>query len=139
MNGTPPARAAVRDAGGTVRRALLVLALCLPLAGAKCMRQQADVPPWESPVYVVVHNGFGSVVEVSVIGSGSRQRLGAVHPGMSGRFEVPHAMIGRTVEFEAQATIREVARSGPLNLQPGHIVEFDITAQLYNSTATILQ
>ena len=122
-----------------MRRLLLVLALSLPLAGAKCMRHQADVPAWETPVHLVVNNGYGVAVEVYATGSGSTLRLGTVHPGMSGRFEVPHAMIGRVVEFEARATIRDAARSGQMNLQPGHVVRFDITAQLYNSTATIEQ
>jgi len=123
-----------------VRRALLVLALCLPLVGSKCMRHQEDVPPWNAPVRLIVNNNNGSSLEVYVIAAGSTQRLGLVHPGMEGRFEVPHGLIGSgSVEFVAQTTTRETARSGPLHLQPGHIVEFTVTQQLYNSTATILQ
>ena len=122
-----------------MRRVLLLLALCLPLVGSRCFRQASDIPPRETPVSLVVKNDYGIAVEVYAIGSGITQRLGTVHPGMTGRFEVPRATIGGgSVEFEARATIRDVARSGPLNLQPGHVVEFEITRQLTNSTATIL-
>jgi len=122
-----------------VRRALLVLALCLPLAGAKCMRRPSEVPPRDAPVRVIVQNDYGSEVEVYAIGGGTSLRLGLVNPGMEGRFEVPHGMIGTgSVEFEARTSGRNTARSGPLHLQPGHVVEFHVTAQLYNSTANIL-
>lgn len=122
-----------------MRRVLLVLALCLPLVGAKCMRHPEEIPPWETPVRLIVRNDHGAPVEVYVSGNGASQRLGLVNPGFTARFEVPHGFIGAgAVEFEARASAGR-ATSGPLNLQPGHTVEFVVTQQFFNSTATILQ
>jgi hypothetical protein len=120
-----------------VRRLPLLVGLCALLLGAQCFRSPAEVPPWDTPVRVVVRNGYAATVEVYVTGSGINQRLGTVHPGMEGRFEVPHTMVGRGVELLARAASQDDVRSGRLNIQPGHTVLFEITAQLYNSTATI--
>jgi hypothetical protein len=115
----------------------LLLGFAALLLGARCSRPPGGIPAWDTPVYVVVRNGYATAVEVSAVGSGVNQRLGTVHPGMEGRYEVPHTMIGRSVELVARAANQETVRSGRLNLQPGHTVLFEISAQLYNSTATI--
>ncbi len=120
-----------------MRRTLLLLTLSATLLGARCFRSPSEIPPWDTPVRVVVRNGYGATVEIYAVGSGINQRLGSVHPGMEGRFEIPHTMVGRGVELVARAASQDDARSGRLNLQPGHTVLFEITAQLYNSTATI--
>jgi len=118
-----------------------VLALLLPLAGSGCARGGPETPePAASPVRVEVVNNYALAMEVDVVGAGVSHRLGTVHPGMVGHFVVPPGMIGgSSIEFLAHpsANERQVARSGPLLVNPGRVVEFVITPRLFNSTATI--
>jgi hypothetical protein len=91
-------------------------------------------------VRIEVRNKYMLPMEVYAIGGGTKHRLGTVHPGMLSHFVVPHSVLGSgPVEFQAQPTAAagELARSGPLLLSPGAVVDFVIAAQLFNSTATI--
>lgn len=128
-----------------MRRGLWIMVPALLLTTVACGRHQGeddDLPgttPAMSPVTVEVTNNFALPVEVVAVGSNITQRLGTVHPGMVGRFVIPPNMIGNgSVELEARASSTvQVARSGPMLLAPGAIVDFQIGAQLFNSTASI--
>jgi hypothetical protein len=117
----------------------------LLLAGFACAHGRrstaaADAQPVGTAVGVEVTNNYGLPMEVDAVGSGIRRRMGTVHPGMSGHFVLPPAMVGNgLVEFQAHPTVngREVARSGELLLAPGQVVDFVIAPQLFNSTATV--
>jgi hypothetical protein len=126
---------------GHVPRAGWVLVAGLLLTGTACSHHRSEEPqPVGSPVRIEVRNKYGLPMEVYAVGAGTRHRLGIVQPGMLSQFVVPHSVLGSgTVEFQAQpsATAGELARSGPLLLSPGAVVDFVITAQLFNSTATI--
>jgi hypothetical protein len=119
----------------------LVLVAGLLLIGTACSRHRSEEPqPVESPVRLEVHNKYMLPMEVYAVGAGTRHRLGMVHPGMVSQFVVPHSVLGSgSVEFQAQPTAAagELARSGPLLLSPGAVVDFVIAAQLFNSTGTI--
>ena len=117
---------------------LLTLGLML-LAGSSCgrRRQQVRPAPADSPVRIVVTNHYTAPMEVVAVGSNISHRLGIVHPGMVGEFVLPQAMVGGgTVELFA-ADERSRARSGPLLLSPGVVVDFAIRTPLYNSTASV--
>jgi hypothetical protein len=114
----------------------------LLLTTSACARGGGDEPrPVDSPVRVEVANNHALPVEVEAVGSGARQRLGMVHPGMAGHFVVPQNLIGAGgVELQAHPSAsREQFSSGPLLLAPGTIVDFVIAPQLFNSTATLRQ
>ena len=118
--------------------------LMLVLAGVACAHRRSTAAdaqqPSGSPVSVEVINNYGLAMEVEAIGSGIRYRMGTVHPGMSGHFVLPQAMVGNgLVELFAHPTVnaREVARSGQLLLAAGQVVDFVIAPQLFNSTATV--
>jgi len=111
----------------------------LLLAGSGCgrRRQQDGSAPADNPVRVVVTNHYTAPMEVTAVSSNISHRLGIVHPGMVGEFTLPQAMVGGgTIElFAGEGETR--ARSGPLILAPGVIVDFAIRTPLYNSTASV--
>ncbi len=111
---------------------LLAVAACAP-------RQPGEPQPGTNPAYVEVTNNYALPVEVYVVGSSIRHRMGTVHPGMTSHFVVPPTLVGgNTVEFQASpGQSGGLARSGGLLLAPGSVVDFVIGAQLFNSTATI--
>jgi hypothetical protein len=90
------------------------------------------------PAYVEVENQHALPMEVYAFASGITQRLGTVHPGMSGRFTIPPNLIGNgSVRFEARASGGgQPFRSGEILLEPGAVVDFRIATQLFNSTVT---
>jgi hypothetical protein len=90
------------------------------------------------PAYVEVRNQHALPMEVYAFASGITQRLGTVHPGMSGRFTVPQNLIGNgSVRFEARPSGGgQPFRSGEILLEPGSVVDLEIAAQLFNSTVT---
>jgi hypothetical protein len=90
------------------------------------------------PAYVEVRNQHALPMEVYAFASGITQRLGTVHPGMSGRFTIPQNLIGNgSVRFEARPSGGgQPFRSGETLLEPGSVVDFEIAAQLFNSTVT---
>lgn len=116
-----------------------VLVSGLLLAAPACGGGRAPAPTGE-PVRVDVTNNFALPLEVYAVGSSITHRLGIVHPGMTTRFNLPPSMIGNgSVELQARPSApgAQQARSGVLLLDPGDIVTFMITPQLFNSTATI--
>ena len=116
---------------------LLTLGLML-LASSGCSRRQQESPaPAGAPVRIVVTNHYTAPMEVFAVGSNISHRLGIVHPGMAGEFVLPPGMVGSgTVElFAADGECR--ARSGPLLLSPGVVVDFAIRSPLYSSTASV--
>jgi len=119
-------------------RTMLVASLLLN-ASACGPRPPADVVPSSDPVKVEVVNNYALAVEIYVIGSGTTQRLGTVHPGMQGHFRLPPALIGNSsVELQARPTVSaQQFNSGPLLLQAGEIVDFMVASVLFSSTATI--
>jgi hypothetical protein len=90
------------------------------------------------PAYVEVQNQHALPMEVYAFASGITQRLGTVHPGMSGRFTLPQNLIGNgSVQFEARPSGGgKPFRSGEILLEPGSVVDLEIAAQLFNSTVT---
>lgn len=122
------------------------LVLCLILTAPACARggaeKEEDTPaPNDSPVRVEVTNDYALPVDIYAVGSGVNQRLGTVHPGMSGQFPIPQNVVsGGTAELRAEASgARQPFRSGPLILAPGTIIEFRVMPQLFNSTVTLRQ
>jgi hypothetical protein len=118
---------------------LRLLLLTLPA----CRRASDEAPlaadPLVSPVSIEVVNNQPLPVEVFIQGAGIVHRLGTVHPGMSAHFEVPPGMV-RSGSLELQAISSaspQAARSGPLLLSPGAIVDFVVNRPPYSSTSTI--
>jgi hypothetical protein len=126
-----------------VLRRLWMLVPGVLLTAAACARGggEEEPRPIDSPVRVEITNNHALPIEVEAAGSGARQRLGTVHPGMAGHFVVPQNLMGAGgVElFAHPAASREQFSSGPLLLAPGTIVDFVIAPQLFNSTATLRQ
>jgi hypothetical protein len=127
-----------------VRHGSWVLTLLLLLVGSACARGGGgETPePSGSPARVEVTNNYPLALEIFVIGAGTTHRLGSVDPGMVGQFVIPQTMIGGgQLEFQAKppprSPAREQARSGPMLVAPGTIVDFVITPRLFNSTATV--
>lgn len=111
----------------------------LLVAGSGCSRrrQQESSAPAGAPVRIVVTNHYTAPMEIVAVGSNISHRLGIVHPGMVGEFVLPPAIVGGgTVELFA-ADERSRARSGPLLLSPGVVVDFAIRNPLFNSTASV--
>lgn len=117
----------------------------LLLVAAACAHHKADpdtepAPADLPPVRVEVRNKYSLPMEIFVIGGGSNQRLGTVYPGNVTAYVLPQNIVGNgSAELEARPTgnTRDVARSGPLLLAPGAVVDFVIATQLFASTATI--
>ena len=118
----------------------MVLVTGLLLTVAACSHGGTGAPqPDDRPVRVEVTNNYALPMEIYAVGSGATHRLGTVHPGMVGSFVIPPGIIGTgSVELQAHPTaIGQLARSGQILLKPGEVVDFVITPQLFNSTATI--
>ena len=124
-------------------RSLVLLSL-LGVTPAAC-RRASDKPPLpadpiDAPISIMVVNHQPLPVEVFVVGGGVNHRLGTVHPGMRAHFSVPPGMVGSgTLELEAHSADNRPARSGPLLLSPGAIVDFTVVRPPYASTAAIRQ
>jgi hypothetical protein len=124
------------------RRFCIVLVLLL-VAGQACRRgsDETRLPadPVASPVRIEVVNNQPLPVEISIVGAGVNHRLGTVHPGMSAHFDVPAGMVGNgSLELLATSSAsRQAARSGPLLLSPGAVVDFVVARPPFNSTATV--
>jgi hypothetical protein len=126
-----------------MRRGWWVLISGLLLAGSGCGHggtAGAAPQPDANPVRVEVTNNYALPLEIYAVASGINQRLGVVYPGTVGHFNLPPALIGNgSVEFQARPTEpgRQQFRSGPILLAAGETVDFVITPQLFNSTATL--
>jgi len=116
-----------------------VLVPALLLTASACAHSGGgEISPNDSPVSVEVTNEHALPMEVFAVGSGITQRLGTVHPGMSGHFVIPQNLVGNgSVRFEARPSGGgQPFRSGETLLAPGAVVDFMIRAQLFNSTVT---
>ena len=113
--------------------------------GAQCLRKVADgeegeAEPVNSSVSVEVSNQHALPMEIYVLGSGITHRLGTVHPGHDGRFDIPQNLLGSSVRLEARPGDNSRSfQSGELLLAPGSVVEFRVAAQIFSSTATLRQ
>jgi hypothetical protein len=118
-------------------RWLLVTALLW--SAPACSHSGGDQPtPATGSVKVEVNNLNALPMEIYASGSGISHRLGTVHPGMDGHFVVPPTMVGNgSVVFEARPSGGgQPFRSGEILLAPDALIEFNIGAQLFNSTVT---
>ena len=120
-------------------RGLRVLVPGLLLTLCACARSGGgEAAPSAGTVEVSVTNRNALPMEVYASGSGIDHRLGTVHPGMGGHFVIPQNLVGSgSVEFEARPSGGgQPFRSGEVLLAPGSLIEFQIAAQLFNSTVT---
>jgi hypothetical protein len=113
----------------------LLLTACARSGGGEA---KPGIRETEIPAYVEVENQHALPMEVYAFASGITQRLGTVHPGMTGRFTIPQNLIGNgSVRFEVRPSGGgQPFRSGEILLEPGAVVDLEIAAQLFNSTVT---
>ena len=116
---------------------LIVPALLL-IASACTRSGGVDTAPAAGSVEVQVTNRNALPMEVSASGSGINHRMGTVHPGMNGNFVIPQNLVGGgSVQFEARPSGGgRPFLSGGILLAPGSLIQFQIAAQLFNSTVT---
>lgn len=122
-----------------VLRGLRVLVPGLLLTLCACARSGGgEAAPSAGTVEVSVTNRNALPMEVYASGSGINHRMGTVHPGMGGHFVIPQNLVGSgSVQFEARPSGGgQPFRSGEILLGPGSLIEFQIAAQLFNSTVT---
>ena len=124
-------------------RGLRLLVPALILSAAACSHSgggeaKPEIRETGITAYVEAQNQHALPMEVYAFASGITQRLGTVHPGMSGRFTIPQNLIGNgSVRFEARPSGGgQPFRSGEILLEPGSVVDFEIAAQVFNSTVT---
>jgi hypothetical protein len=120
-------------------RRLGMLVPTLLLTASACARSSGgETAPAAGSVEVAVTNHNALPMEVSVSGSGINHRMGTVHPGMGGHFVIPQNLVGGgSVQFEARPSGGgQPFRSGEVLLAPGSLIQFQIAAQLFNSTVT---
>lgn len=119
---------------------LLTLMSGLLIAAAGCSHKSSEgVEPKPPPAVVEVTNHYALTVEVYVLGGGSSQRLGVVNPGLVSRFQIPYVVLASGgVVFQAGPNISaQMYNSGELFIHPGSVVDLEVAAVLFNSTATI--
>jgi hypothetical protein len=116
----------------------------LALAGSACAFGRGAAGDFRGPldpggaIELNVTNSSGGTMEVFAAGPGTLYRIGTVHPGLSARFVVRPAMIvNGPVEFVARAGNGPLARSGRILLEPGDVVDFDLTPSPVTSAATV--
>jgi hypothetical protein len=97
----------------------------------------ADDP--HAPVQIHVTNNHGYPVEIYAAGQGTSYRIGTVLPGQAGKFNLRPGMIGHgPIELIARGSPgAQPARSGGMMLNPGDIIDFDVSPQMLNSMANI--
>ena len=116
---------------------VLIPTLLLVLA---CARSGGEAAPTSGSgrVELEVTNGNALPMQVYASGSGITHRVGTVHPGMEAHFVIPQNLVGSgAVQFEARPSGGgQPFRSGEILLAPGTLIQFEIAAQLFNSTVT---
>ena len=120
-------------------RALRFVVPALLLTASACARSSGgETAPAAGSVEVAVANRNALPMEVYASGSGINHRMGTVYPGMSGHFVIPQNLVGSgSVLFEARPSGGgQPFRSGEVLLAAGSLIEFQIAAQLFNSTVT---
>jgi hypothetical protein len=111
----------------------------LLLTASACSHSGAgQAAPSAGSVEVQVTNQNALPMEVYASGSGIRHRMGTVNPGMDSHFVIPQNLVGGgAVQFEARPSGGgQSFRSGDVLLAPGSLIQFQIGAQLFNSTVT---
>ena len=121
----------LRGLGVLVPGLLLTIGACARAGGG-------EAAPSAGTVEVSVTNRNALPMEVYASGSGINHRMGTVHPGMGGHFVIPQNLVGSgSVQFEARPSGGgQPFRSEEILLAPGSLVQFEIAAQLFNSTVT---
>jgi hypothetical protein len=116
----------------------------LALASSVCAFGRGTADDFRRPqdpggaVQLYVTNDSDGPLEVYAAGSGTLYRIGTVHPGLPGRFAVrPTMIVNGPVEFVARSGNGPFLRSGRILLQPGDVVDFDLTPSPVTSTATV--
>lgn len=123
-------------------RGLRVVVPALLLTASACAHSGGGAAaPTAGSVEVQVTNRNALPMEVYASGSGINHRMGTVHPGMGGHFVIPQNLVGSgSVQFEARPSGGgQPFRSGEVLLAPGSLIQFQIAAQLFNSTVTLRQ
>jgi hypothetical protein len=123
-----------------VLRRLRVVVPALLLTASACAHSGGSDPaPAAGSVEVQVTNQNALPMEVYASGSGINHRMGTVHPGMGGHFVIPQNLVGSgSVQFEARPSGGgQPFRSGEVLLSSGSLIQFQIAAQLFNSTVTL--
>ena len=118
---------------------LRVVVPAVLLITSACAHSSAgETAPAAGSVEVAVTNQNALPMEVYASGSGIRHRMGTVYPGMDGHFVIPQNLVGNSsVQFEAYPSGGgQPYRSGEVMLAPGSLIQFQIAAQLFNSTVT---
>lgn len=116
---------------------------CALAVAAACARGShpagASVDPLGAPVRVEVRSNYALPVTVSAAANNSVMRLGTVLPGLSATFSIPRGLVtGGTVQLivDPGGSDRPYY-SEPFLLAPGRVVDLQVAAQLFNSTANI--
>ena len=120
-------------------RGLRFLVPVLLLTAYACARPSGgEAAPTAGTVEVSVTNQNALPMEVYASGSGINHRMGTVHPGMDSHFVLPQNLVGNgSVQFEARPSGGgQPFRSGEVLLAPWSLIQFQIAAQLFNSTVT---
>lgn len=90
------------------------------------------------PVQLEVANQSAGPVDIYAQGSGTSYRVGTVHPGLTGRFNVrPGMVLNGAVEFLAVSGTGDLIRSGPMLVRAGDVVDFSLTPHRATSVATV--
>ena len=125
----------------TPQRRIRALCAGLVVGAAGCAGSQASnaTPTRErSTIRLSVKNEFGFPVTVYAIGSGTTWSAGRVMPEAVRDFTVPQAVVANgVVEFVVSGEGDESARSGPLVVTSGRIVDFTISRPLSTSSAVV--
>lgn len=122
------------------RRASVLLASLLLVASCGRRTNTGDVTPHSAPANLFVTNHYSEAMEVTAVTAGINHRLGVVSPEVERHFVLPAALLAAGGQIEFQATpsgTGPTARTGSLQIAPGDIVDFIITAQLFNSQAIV--
>lgn len=121
-----------------------VIVLGLVLVSSACAHRggaaEAPAPSRaNTEVRVNVTNHYSISVDIYALGSGIRQRLGSVAPGMASSFVLPEAMVANgRVELAADIGPNDnPVWSGEVRLSPGDQVDFDVATHPQSSTIRV--
>ena len=123
---------------------VLVAALMIGGAATACGRnagvESGQVQPASDNAAVTVTNGYMLALSVyAVDNSNIPMKLGTVEPGMTSSFVIgPGLMRQGMLRIYAQPPGGgRIVGTGPLPVEPGNVVEFNIGPNLMNNTTTI--
>ena len=111
------------------------------MALVSCGHRGANgVAPSTASANLFVTNHYLEPMEVVAVTAGINHRLGVVSPEVERHFVLPQALLaaGGQLEFVATPSGQgPTARSGLVQVSPGDVVDFVISAQLFNSQAIV--